>query len=440
MNAWSVIQEQGRGNRSSGVASNPTGRIRIRSAKGLLVAEALLVGGVRTPVGRYGGALAGVRPDDLAALVVAELVERTGVDPARIDEVILGNANGAGEENRNVARMASLLAGLPDEVPGLTVNRLCASGMSAITLASHMIRAGAADIVVAGGVESMSRAPWALAKPETAYAKPGEVVDTSLGWRFVNPRFAGGGDLDRDGTMTFSMPETAEEVARVDAVSREDCDAFAVRSHDLALAAIEAGRLAEEIVPVTVRTRKSETVVDTDEGPRPGTTADVLARLRPVVKGGSVVTAGNSSTLNDGASAVLVASDRAVAELGLTPRARVVAGAAAGCEPRIMGIGPVPATRKALDMAGWSIDDLGAVELNEAFASQSLACMRRLDLDPEIVNRDGGAIALGHPLGSSGSRITITLLRRMEAENVERGLATMCVGVGQGAALLLERL
>lgn len=375
----------------------------------------------------------------MAALVISELMARTGIDPAAVDEVILGNANGAGEENRNVARMASLLAGLPVTVPGITVNRLCASGLSAITMASHMIAAGAADIVIAGGVESMSRAPWALAKPETAYAKPGDIFDTSLGWRFVNPRFATG-DLSRDGKMTFSMPETAEEVARVEGISREDCDEFAVRSHTLAAAAIEAGRFADEIVPVTVRTRKSETVVEVDEGPRPGTTTEVLAKLRPVVKGGSVVTAGNSSTLNDGASAILVASEKAVERFGLTPRARIVAGTAAGCEPEIMGIGPVPATRKALDMAGWGIDDLGAVELNEAFASQSLASARRLGLDLDIINRDGGAISLGHPLGSSGSRITITLLGRMERENAAKGLATMCVGVGQGAALLIERV
>ncbi len=390
-------------------------------------------------MGRYGGALSAVRPDDMAALVIRELLERTGLDPGVVDEVILGNANGAGEENRNVARMAALLAGMPDTVPGLTVNRLCASGMSAITLASHMIAAGAADLVIAGGVESMSRAPWALAKPTAAFAKPGEIVDTSLGWRFVNPRFADG-DLSRDGKMTFSMPQTAEEVARVDGVSREDCDAFAVRSHERALAAIEAGRLAPEIVPVTVRGRKGDTVVEVDEGPRPGTSVDVLAKLRPVVAGGSVVTAGNSSTLNDGASAILVASEAAVQRFGLTPRARVVAGTAAGCEPQIMGIGPVPATRKALAMAGWSIPDLQAVELNEAFASQSLACVRRLGLDEAIVNNDGGAIALGHPLGSSGSRITITLLGRMEREKADKGLATMCVGVGQGAALLLERV
>ncbi|MDN3935170.1 acetyl-CoA C-acyltransferase [Arthrobacter sp. YD4] len=401
--------------------------------------EAFLVGGARTAVGRYGGALSAVRPDDLAALVVREAVARAGVDPDAVEEVILGNANGAGEENRNVARMATLLAGLPLHIPGITVNRLCASGLSAIIMASHMIKAGAADIVIAGGVESMSRAPWVQEKPQTAFAKPGQIFDTSIGWRFTNPLFQKG-ELSRDGKMTYSMPETAEEVARVDGITRDDADAFAVRSHERALAAIAAGRFADEIVPVTVKTRKGETVVDTDEGPRPGTTAEVLAGLRPVVAGGSVVTAGNSSTLNDGASAIIVASEAAIRKLGLTPRARIIAGASAGCEPEIMGIGPVPATRKALEAAGLGVGDLGAVELNEAFATQSLASMRRLDLDPEIVNRDGGAISLGHPLGSSGSRIAITLLGRMERENAKVGLATMCVGVGQGTAMLLERV
>jgi acetyl-CoA acetyltransferase family protein len=273
--------------------------------------QAFLVGGVRTPVGRYGGALSSVRPDDLAALVIREAVTRAGLDPDSIDEVILGNANGAGEENRNVARMATLLAGLPLHIPGITVNRLCASGLSAIIQASQMIKSGAADIVIAGGVESMSRAPWAQEKPATAFAKPGQIFDTSIGWRFVNPLFQKG-DLARGGKMTFSMPETAEEVARVDGITREDADAFAVRSHKRSLAAIAAGRFKDETVPVTVRTRKAETVVDTDEGPRAGTTMDVLARLRPVVPGGSVVTAGNSSTLNDGASAIIVASEAAL--------------------------------------------------------------------------------------------------------------------------------
>ncbi|WP_116115869.1 acetyl-CoA C-acyltransferase [Austwickia chelonae] len=403
--------------------------------------EAFLVGGTRTPVGRYGGALASVRPDDLAALVVAEDLRRTGVDPAAVDEVVLGNANGAGEENRNIARMAWLLAGLPESVSGITVNRLCASGMSAIALAADMVRAGSADLVVAGGVESMSRAPWVLAKPEAPYAKPGEIVDTSIGWRFVNPRFLDG-ELARNGTMTYSMPQTAEELAALDRISRADADAFALRSHRRALSAVEAGRFAAEIVPVDVPGRKGAvTTVGVDEGPR-DSSPEALAALRPVVRPDGVVTAGNASSLNDGASAVLVASERALHAHRLTPRARVVASATAGVPPQIMGIGPVPATRKALDRAGWQLQDVGAVELNEAFATQSLACLRRLGIadDDPRVNADGGAIALGHPLGSSGARITVTLLGRMEREGARRGLATMCVGVGQGMALLLERV
>jgi len=406
------------------------------------MSEAFLIGGARTPVGRYGGSLSSVRPDDLAALTIKAAVERAGVPAEAVDEVIFGNANGAGEENRNVARMGWLLAGFPDTVPGITVNRLCASGMSAITMAANMIKAGEADIVVAGGVESMSRAPWVMEKPATAFAKPGAVYDTSIGWRFPNPNFLSG-ELSREGKATFSMPETAEEVARQFNVSREDADAFAVLSHERAIAAIEAGRFADEIVPVTVKGRKgAETIVDTDEGPRPGTTAEVLAKLRPVVAGGSVVTAGNSSTLNDGASAIIVASAEAVERYGLTPRARVIGGASAGLAQEIMGMGPVPATRKVLERNGVDVSELGAVELNEAFASQSLASMRELGIDPEIVNRDGGAISLGHPLGSSGSRIVITLLGRMEreltGEGRKLGLATMCVGVGQGTAILIE--
>jgi 3-oxoadipyl-CoA thiolase len=402
--------------------------------------EAFLVGGARTPVGRYGGSLSSVRPDDLAALVVRETVSRAGLDPDAIDEVILGNANGAGEENRNVARMATLLAGLPLHISGITVNRLCSSGLSAIIMASHMIKAGAADVVIAGGVESMSRAPWVQEKPQTAFAKPGDIFDTSIGWRFANPAFKKG-DLSRDGKMTFSMPETAEEVARVDSISRDDADAFAVRSHERSLAAIEAGHFKDEIVPVTVHSRKGESIlVDTDEGPRAGTTAHILAGLRPVVTGGGVVTAGNSSSLNDGASAIIVASEEAINRLGLVPRARIIDGASAGCEPEIMGIGPVPATQKVLKRSGLSVGDLGAVELNEAFATQSLACIRRLGLDPDTVNNDGGAIALGHPLGSSGSRLAVTLLGRMEREDARIGLATMCIGVGQGTAMLIERV
>ncbi len=400
--------------------------------------EAFLIGGARTPVGRYGGVLSSVRPDDLAAIVVREAVLRAGIDPDMVDEVILGNANGAGEENRNVARMAWLLAGFGDHVPGLTVNRLCASGLSAVILASQMVKSGAAEIVVAGGVESMSRAPWVQAKPTQAFAKPGETFDTSIGWRFVNPEFTTGA-LARESKMTLSMPETAEEVADVFGISRDDADTFAVQSHERALAAIAAGRLRPEIVPVTVKGRKVDTVVDTDEGPRPGTTLDVLAGLRPVVRPGGVVTAGNASTLNDGASAIVVASAAAVKKYGLTPRGRIVDGASAGVAPEVMGIGPVPATCKVLARSGWSLDDIGAVELNEAFASQSLAVMRELGLDNGITNNDGGAIALGHPLGSSGSRLVVTLLGRMERENVQRGLATLCVGVGQGTSLLIER-
>lgn len=394
------------------------------------MADAFLIGGARTPVGRYGGALASVRPDDLAALVVAEAVARAGVPGEAIDEVILGAANQAGEDNRNVARMAVLLAGLPDSIPGLTVNRLCASGMSAIALAAQAVRAGDADLIVAGGVESMTRAPWVQAKPEKAWAKPGAAFDTSIGWRFTNPRLAA-----RD-KATFSMPETAEEVARLDGISRADADAFALRSHERAIAAQDAGRFAGEIVAVDT----GRGIVDTDEGPRRDTSIDALARLKPAVKDGEVVTAGNSSSLNDGASALLVASAEAVERYGLRPRARIVAHASAALAPEIMGLGPVPATEKALAKAGLSASDLGAVELNEAFASQSLACMRRLGLDPEIVNADGGAIALGHPLGSSGSRLLVTLLGRLEREGVRYGLATMCVGVGQGTAMIVERI
>lgn len=394
------------------------------------MSEAYLVDGVRTPVGRYGGALAGVRPDDLAALVVAEAVSRAGVPADAIDEVILGAANQAGEDNRNVARMAVLLAGLPDSIPGFTVNRLCASGMTAIALASQAIRAGDADLMVAGGVESMTRAPWVQAKPARAWAKPGDAYDTSIGWRFPNPRL-----LARD-KATFSMPETAEEVARVEGISRADADAFALLSHQRALAAIDAGRLSPEIVAV----ESTRGLVDTDEGPRRETSLEALAALRPVVAGGEVVTAGNASSLNDGASAIVVAGADAVARHGLRPRARIVASATAALAPEIMGLGPVPATEKALQKAGLTVADLGAVELNEAFASQSLACIRRLGVDPEIVNADGGAIALGHPLGSSGSRLLVALLGRMEREGARFGLATMCVGVGQGTAMIVERI
>jgi 3-oxoadipyl-CoA thiolase len=406
---------------------------------------AFLVSGVRTPQGKYGGALAGVRPDDLAALVVGEAVARAGVPADAIDEVVLGAANQAGEDNRNVARMAALLAGLPATVPGYTVNRLCASGLTAVANAALAVKAGEADVVVAGGVESMTRAPWVMAKPGTPWAKPGEVADTSLGWRFTNPRFTA---MDRDapqrhtetaGPITLSMGETAEEVAALDGITREECDEFALRSHLRAVAAAKDGRFDDELVAVSVPQRKGDPVqVTADEGPRADASAASLGRLRPVFRTDGIVTAGNSSPLSDGAAAVVVASERAVSEHGLTPLARIVVGTSAGVAPHVMGLGPVPATEKALRLAGWGVGDLDAVELNEAFAAQSIACVRRLGLDADTVNTDGGAIALGHPLGCSGARITVTLVNRLRREGGRRGLASMCVGVGQGAALLVE--
>jgi 3-oxoadipyl-CoA thiolase len=390
------------------------------------VTEAFIVDGVRTPIGRYAGGLAPVRPDDLAALVVREVVARSGIDPELVDEVVLGAANQAGEDNRNVARMALLLAGLPQSVPGFTVNRLCASGLTAIATARQMIVAGDADVVVAGGVESMTRAPWVTEKPTKAFARPGATFDTSIGWRFTNPRF--------DADTTLTMPQTAERVAQQWNLTRDELDAFALRSHERALDAIKNGRFEAETVAVPLR--DGEFAVD--EGPRADTSLERLAALRPLHGPHGLVTAGNSSALNDGAAAVVVASERFIEEHGLTPRARLVAAASAGVAPEIMGIGPVPATRKALARAGWGVDDLEAVELNEAFASQSIACIRDLGLDPDLVNADGGAIALGHPLGCSGTRIVVTLLGRLERAGARRGLATMCVGVGQGSALLLE--
>ncbi|NYG06391.1 3-oxoadipyl-CoA thiolase [Phycicoccus badiiscoriae] len=389
--------------------------------------EAFIVDGVRTPIGRYAGGLASVRPDDLAALVVREAVARSGVDPELVDEVVFGAANQAGEDNRNVARMALLLAGLPQSVPGFTVNRLCASGLTAIATARQMIAAGDADVVVAGGVESMTRAPWVTEKPSKAFARPGATFDTSIGWRFTNPRF--------DADTTLTMPQTAERVAQQWNLTREELDSFALRSHERALDAIKNGRFEAETVPVPV----GDGEFTTDEGPRADTSLERLAALRPLHGPDGLVTAGNSSGLNDGAAAVVVASERFIVEHGLQPRARVVAAASAGVPPQIMGIGPVPASRKALARAGWTVEDLEAVELNEAFASQSIACIRDLGLAEDVVNSDGGAIALGHPLGCSGTRIVVTLLGRLERAGAHRGLATMCVGVGQGSALLLER-
>ncbi|MGQ4389335.1 thiolase family protein [Streptomyces sp. SAS_270] len=404
--------------------------------------EVYLIDGARTPQGRYGGALAGVRPDDLAALVVGEAVRRSGIPADAVDEVILGAANQAGEDNRDVARLAALLAGLPHTVPGYTVNRLCASGLTAVASAAQAIRCGEADLVVAGGVESMTRAPWVMAKPGTPWAKPGEVHDTSLGWRFTNPRFTAadravpadaGGETAK---VTLSMGETAEEVAALDGITRTECDAFALRSHRRAVAAQEAGRFDREIVPVPVKDGE----VTRDEGPRPGASLEKLGALRTVFRDRGVVTAGSASPLSDGAAALVVASAAAVRRHGLTPRARIVASASAGVQPHLMGLGPVPATEKALARAGWETGDLDAIELNEAFAAQALAVIRRLKLDEEKVNADGGAIALGHPLGCSGARILLTLLGRLEREDARRGLAALCVGVGQGVAMLVERV
>ncbi|MBT8193851.1 MAG: 3-oxoadipyl-CoA thiolase [Acidimicrobiia bacterium] len=390
---------------------------------------------VRTPIGRYGGGLAPVRTDDLAAEPIAGLMRRNGgVDWGRLDDVILGCTNQAGEDNRNVGRMAGLLSGLPVEVPGTTVNRLCGSGMDAVVQAARAIGSGAADLIVAGGVESMSRAPHVIPKPETAYARTAEIVSTTLGWRLVNPLMEALGH-------TESLGVTAENVAEEYGVSREDQDAFALRSQQRTAAATEAGRLAEEILPVAVPQRRGDdVVVERDEHPRTGTTLEKLAALQPAFREGGTVTAGNSSGLNDGAAGLLVASEKAVAQYDLTPLAVVGSSTVAGVPPRIMGIGPVPATRKLLATTGLDIGDFGVVELNEAFAGQSLACLRELGLpdDAEFVNPNGGAIALGHPTGMSGARLVGTAVLEMNRRSAHRALATMCIGVGQGIALELR--
>jgi 3-oxoadipyl-CoA thiolase len=398
------------------------------------MSAAYLVAGVRTPFGRYGGALAGVRTDDLAAHVIASLAERLpSVDWAALDDVLLGCANQAGEDNRNVARMATLLAGLPVEVPGTTVNRLCGSSLDALAIASRAIRAGDADLIIAGGVESMTRAPFVTSKAGTAWSRNAEIYDTTIGWRFVNPQMA-----KLHGT--HSMPETAEIVAKQYGVSREDQDGFALRSQERTAKAGASGRLAREITPVPVPQRRGgdPVVVDTDEHPR-RTSLEALAKLRPLAPGGTV-TAGNSSGINDGAAALLVVSERAVQRYGLDPLARVSAGAAAGVAPRVMGVGPEPATRRLLDRTGLTIGDIDVIELNEAFASQALAVLRGLGLpdDAEHVNPNGGAIALGHPLGASGARLALTAAMELRDRGARRAVATMCIGVGQGISVLLE--
>jgi 3-oxoadipyl-CoA thiolase len=397
--------------------------------------EAWIIEAVRTPIGRYGGALAAVRPDDLAASAIRCVVERSGIEPGLIEDVILGCANQAGEDNRNVARMAVLLAGLPVEVAGLTVNRLCGSGLQAVNTAAHAIEVGDGDVFIGGGTESMTRAPYVMAKAPGPWDRGDrEVHDTTLGWRFVNPALAAM-------HYPYSMGETAENVAERWSVDRERQDAFALASQQKAIAAIEAGRFDDQIVPITIPAKKGDPVTVTrDEHPRADTSAEALARLKPAFRDGGTVTAGNSSGINDGASAVLLAEAERARELGLRPMARVVATAVAGVDPAIMGVGPVPATRKALERAGLSAADLDLVELNEAFASQSLVCIDELGLDPARVNVNGGAIALGHPLGMSGARLITMLSHELRRTGGRYGLATMCIGVGQGIATIIERI
>ncbi|PKP85187.1 MAG: 3-oxoadipyl-CoA thiolase [Alphaproteobacteria bacterium HGW-Alphaproteobacteria-2] len=399
--------------------------------------DAFICDGVRTPIGRYGGALSGVRADDLAAAPLKALQARNpGVDWAAVDDVIMGCANQAGEDNRNVARMAVLLSGLPIEVPGTTVNRLCGSGMDATGMAARAIRAGDADLVIAGGVESMTRAPFVMPKADAAFSRANAVYDTTIGWRFVNPRMKALHGID-------SMPQTADNVAADYNISREDQDAFAARSQARWAVAQAAGAFADEIAPVEVTQRKGDPlVVDTDEHPRPGTGIEQLAKLRGVNGPDLSVTAGNASGVNDGAAALIVASEAAARKHGLTPMVRVVAMAAAGVPPRIMGIGPVPATQKVLARAGLTIGQMDVIELNEAFAAQSLAVLRALGLpdDAPHVNPQGGAIAMGHPLGMSGARLALTTAWQLQRSGGRYGLATMCVGVGQGIAMILERV
>ena len=404
-------------------------------APGRPLREAWIVEAVRTPVGRYGGALAGVRPDDLAATVLEAVVARSGIDPAIIDDVILGCANQAGEDNRNIARMALLIAGLPVEVAGQTVNRLCGSGLQAVASAAQAIAVGDADVVIAGGVESMSRAPLVTLKPESGYERgTRELVDTTIGWRFVNPV------LDAK-YPTISLGETAERVATQWGVSREEQDAFALESQRRAASAASSGVHAEEIVPVKIPQRKGDAIsVEKDEHPRPETNAASLAKLRPAFIEGGSVTAGNASGINDGAAALLVMEAGRARALGLKPLARVVATSVAGVDPSVMGIGPIPAIRKLLERTGLSAKEIDRVELNEAFASQAVACIRELGLNPATTNIHGGAIALGHPLGASGARMLVTLTRELTRSGSRFGIASMCVGVGQGIAMLVERV
>jgi len=395
--------------------------------------RAVVIDAVRTPVGRYGGALSAVRPDDLAALVIRQLVERTGVDPKLIDDVYLGAANQAGEDNRNVARMTLLLAGLPNCVPRSTVNRLCASSLDAINIAARLIEANHGDVMIAGGVESMSRAPFVVPKADAGFSRTAEIYDTTIGWRLTNPKLAAM-------FHPYSMGETAENVAKKHELSREEQDRFAFESQMKCKAAMEAGRFKEEIVPVTIEQKgKPPIIVDRDEHPRPETTPEALAKLKPAFAKDGTVTAGNSSGINDGAAALLLMEEATARRLDLPILARVGPSATAGVDPSCMGLGPIPAVRKALARAGLKIGDIDLIELNEAFAAQCIPCIRELGMDSSRMNVNGGAIALGHPLGCSGARLATTLLHEMKRRGARRGLATMCVGVGQGVATLFER-
>ncbi len=395
--------------------------------------EVVVVDAVRTPIGRYGGALASVRPDDLAATVVKALVERTGVDPQRIDDVFFGAANQSGEDNRNVARMTVLLAGLPVEVPGATLNRLCGSSLQAINSAAQAIAWGDGDVILAGGVESMTRAPFVQLKAERAFDRAPEVFDTTIGWRMINPRM-------QELYPPISLGETAENVAEQYGITREEQDLFAYRSQMRAKAAMERNAFNDEIVSVDVRRGKDTVHVNVDEHPRPDSTPETLAKLKPAFKANGTVTAGNSSGINDGASALLLCEAKTAERLGFKPIARIVSSGAAGVHPDVMGLGPIPASRKALQRAGLRMSDIDLVEINEAFAAQSLACLRDLEIDPAKANVNGGAIALGHPLGASGARIATTLLHELRRRSARYGLATMCIGVGQGITTIFERI
>lgn len=396
--------------------------------------RAVIVDALRTPIGRHGGALASVRPDDLAALVITSLVAQSGIDPALIDDVILGCTNQAGEDNRNVARMATLIAGLPETVPGQTVNRLCASGLQAVASAAQAIAAGEGTVFVAGGVESMSRSPWVMLKPDQAFARGDrQLADSCLGWRFVNPRLA-------ERYYPYSMGETAENVAERCQVHRADQDAFAAESQRRAGRAMAEGRFNHEITPVPIPTRGDVEYLSADEHPRPGTTAADLARLKPVFRTGGSVTAGNSSGINDGAAALLIVEERRALQLGLSARARILGSAVVGLDPAVMGLGPIAATRAVLERTNLTIRDLDIIELNEAFAAQALPCIQQLGLDPERVNPNGGAIALGHPLGATGARMMTTLVHELERSGGRYGLAALCIGVGQGMAMVIERV